>query len=302
MKCLYIIIFLIHFPIFSHTIIFKDLKVVQGIVYKQDNSYVYFHSNKGEKKVSKDSVGKIIVQDISDTETLKKLLGKVKHDFPDYKPSEKKSLQISENMVDIEIVSIKEILAEIEKEEEERMKKEQKLLRENKRIESQSKHKDAILKALILPGWGHVKLNKENQGYMYGSLFAILTFATSYQNYKADLAHRTYDSTVSNGLVTSFLFNPASSKENSMIGYTYTRIQDAKAYHSYEEILQIRNNFALGMLSVYLIQLAHCYYTGRVGEGITKETRRITINMNLSKDTFNKNTEIFTSFGITFQY
>lgn len=133
-------------------------------------------------------------------------------------------------------------------------------------------------------------------------LFAILAFATSYQHYKADLTHRNYDSTVSNGLTSSLIFNPSFSKENSLIGYAYSRMQDARAYHSYEETLQIRNSIAIGMLSVYLIQLAHCYYIGKVEEDSTKETRQVTLHMNLSKDTFHKNTETFTSFGIPFHF
>ena len=75
-----LVLFLFSIPLFSHTIVFKDLQVLKGIVYKQDDSYIYFKTE--DVKVRKDAIGTIVIQDIKDDSVLKKLLKKVKEKFP----------------------------------------------------------------------------------------------------------------------------------------------------------------------------------------------------------------------------
>ena len=118
-----LVLFLFSIPLFSHTIVFKDLQVLKGIVYKQDDSYIYFKTENGNKdvKVRKDAIGTIVIQDIKDDSVLKKLLKKVKDKFPNYKQPAKdspsKDSPPQEDLADVEIQNINSLLVEIEEDE-----------------------------------------------------------------------------------------------------------------------------------------------------------------------------------------
>ena len=58
----------------AHTVILKDLKVLYGIVASIDGQFITLNSDKGPKKIRKDLVGKIIIQEVKDETALKKFL------------------------------------------------------------------------------------------------------------------------------------------------------------------------------------------------------------------------------------
>ena len=68
----------------AHTVILKDLKVLYGIVASIDGQFITLNSDKGPKKIRKDLVGKIIIQEVKDETALKKFLKKVKEANPGY--------------------------------------------------------------------------------------------------------------------------------------------------------------------------------------------------------------------------
>ena len=50
----------------AHTVILKDLKVLYGIVASIDGQFITLNSDKGPKKIRKDLVGKIIIQEVKE--------------------------------------------------------------------------------------------------------------------------------------------------------------------------------------------------------------------------------------------
>ena len=101
----------------AHTIIFKDMKVVYGIVSSQDGSYIYMMSDTGKKQIRKDLVGKIIIQDIKDDTVLKKFLKKVREAYPAYVAPSPSEPPPSKTIEDVEYESAKILISEIEEEE-----------------------------------------------------------------------------------------------------------------------------------------------------------------------------------------
>jgi len=119
MKKIFLFVWLfVHSSLFAHTIILKDLKVLYGMVTSIDGQFITFNSEKGPKKIRKDLVGKIIIQEVKDDGTLKKFLKKVKEANPNYvAPSESAPPPPPSTYIeDIVFENAKNLLAEIEEE------------------------------------------------------------------------------------------------------------------------------------------------------------------------------------------
>lgn len=240
-------IFLVFFfsasSLFSHTIFMRDLKVIYGIVYSQDGQYVYFNSNDGKKKLRKDTISKILIQDVTDETTLKSILKKVKRDNPGYVSPNLNEPPPSTNIVNLEVESTKFLLAEIEEEERVLVVKE--------------KGRTAVLRSLYLPGYGEYTIGKERTGIVYGSLFGSAIAAAAFFHSRAQSSYGKYSSTVSDNVKYAYIYNPYFSEQRSIAYFGFSLMQQSAAYNDYERRIAARNTFMGAALSIYLIQIFH---------------------------------------------
>ncbi len=254
MKQIFIITFFLYsIPLFSHTLIFRDLQVVKGIVYKQDNSYVYFKTENGNKdvKVRKETIGSIIIQDITDNAVLKKLIKGIKDKYPNYKPPAKDS-PMQEGIADIEIQNVGFLVAEIEEDE--------------KLNTIKLKRRDALFKSILFSGLAHFELDRKTWGYFYSGTFLVLTIGAIYQNQKLNEELSKYEKNVSNNLFLSFLYNPNFNEHRGINASLFSSQLDQNAFKNVEAMEASRNQLAIGAGAIYLIQIAHTYLIGKSSE------------------------------------
>ncbi|WCL47785.1 hypothetical protein [Leptospira sp. GIMC2001] len=245
---IFIILFFFNSNLFSHTLFMKDLNIIYGIVYKQDSDHVYLNSSNGSKKIPKDNIAKILVQDIKDEDKLKKILIKVRKEFPQSSKSEKTVQKIPEPSTtykDIEIESAKNILAEIEVEEK------------------QIIHENSIFRSLVLPGWGHFYNKNDNWGYFFSSAFMLSLGATVHGSMEVNRAESNYQSTVNEVSTTAILINPNFRRDTSLVHYIYAiqRVESSSQGISRAQINQ--RNTMISVLGIYMIQVAHNYFTSK---------------------------------------
>ncbi len=242
-KILSAVFFLSASSVFSHTIFMRDMKVVYGIVYSQDGQYVYFNSQEGKKKLRKDTISKILIQDVTDETTLKSILKKVKRDNPGYVSPNLNEPPPSTNIANLEVESTKYLLAEIEEEERVLVIKE--------------KGRTAVLRSLYLPGYGEYTIGKERTGIVYGSLFGSALAAAAFFHSRAQSSYSKYTGTVSENVKYAYIYNPYFSEQKSIAYFGYSLMQQNIAYHDYEKRIATRNAFGAAALGIYLIQIFH---------------------------------------------
>ncbi len=288
-----LVLFLFSIPLFSHTIVFKDLQVLKGIVYKQDDSYIYFKTENGNKdvKVRKDAIGTIVIQDIKDDSVLKKLLKKVKDKFPNYKQPAKdspsKDSPPQEDLADVEIQNINSLLVEIEEDE--------------KLNTIKLKRRDALFKSFLFPGLGHFELERKAPGYFYAGTFLAFTLGAIYQNQKMNEEFSKYEKSVSTNLYLSFLYNPNFIESKAINSYLLSYQLDRAAFQNFENAEGIRNQIAAGAVAVYLIQIVHTYLIGKTSE-MEIDKRKTSLNIYTSRESFFGNEGFFAKIQYTIVY
>lgn len=229
----------------AHTIIFKDLKVVYGIVSSQDGSYIYMMSDTGKKQIRKDLVGKIIIQDIKDDTVLKKFLKKVREAYPAYVAPSPSEPPPSKTIEDVEYESAKILISEIEEEEKIQA------LRE--------KSRSAMTNSFLFPGWGQSTLGNPKWGILYASTFLLLTGAVISQEVSARNANSQYKDTVAEGKQFAYLYNPDLTTSKSAEYFLFNYLRETNSYSDFEEKARIRNQYGAGVLGIYLLNLIHTY-------------------------------------------
>lgn len=255
----YILLFLFYLApyglLYSHTIIFKDLQVVYGIVYKQDGQSIYFQTEKGPKVAKKITVARILLQDVQDNDALKKVLKKVKEDNPPRKVEPKPS----DNLADVEVESIKYILAEIEKEEKEQKKKED--LRS-----IHEKNRESMLRAFGFPGWGHLYSGREITGYTYSSLFLLSLGGIISTSLTSERIKKDYNHWNSTALQFAFLNNPVLDTDISTNYFIYSIFAANQKYNEHTRSIHRQNSSVYITLGLYTIQIIHNYLSGKTSE------------------------------------
>lgn len=229
--------------VFPHTIFMRDLKVIYGIVYSQDGQFVYFNSHEGKKKLRKDTISRILIQDVTDETALKSILKKVKRDNPGYVTPNLKEPPPSTNIANLEVESTKYLLTEIEEEERVLVVKE--------------KGRTAVLRSLYLPGYGEYTIGKEKTGIIYGSLFGSALAAAAYFHSRAQSSYSKYTGTVSENVKYAYIINPYFSEQKSTAYFGFSLMQQSAAYHDYEKRIATRNALGAAALGIYLIQIFH---------------------------------------------
>ena len=254
---LQILLYLLGNRLYAHTIITKDLKVLYGNVSSTEGQFILFLSEKGTKKIRKDIVGKIIIQDIKDETLLKKFLKKVKEANPGYvAPSESSPPPPPSTYIDdIVFENAKNLIAEIEEEEKAQALKE--------------KSSTALRKSLIFPGLGQYSLENKKTGIFYGSIFILSLGGLAYSQNLLNHTHSDYKETVSENVKLAYtLYNPLLSDTKSIEFYTYSLLQQQASYKEFQEAGQMRNTFAIIPITIYALQFLHTYWNVRsiVGE------------------------------------
>ena len=233
----------------AHTIIFKDLKVVYGIVSSQDGNYIYMMSETGKKQIRKDLVGKIIIQDVKDDAVLKKFLKKVRETYPNYVAPSRSEPIASKTIEDVEYESAKILISEIEEEEKIQA------LRE--------KSRSAMTNSFLFPGWGQSTLGNHKLGIFYASTFLLLTGASIAQEVVAGNAHSHYKDIVSEGKQFAYLYNRDLVTSKSAEYFLFNYLRETNSYSDFEEKARIRNQYIAGAVGIYLLNLIHTYYEVR---------------------------------------
>ncbi len=136
---------------------------------------------------------------------------------------------------------------------------------------------------------------------IYGGAFIFFVFGTVYQQQRVVAEHKKYDQIVSNGLTTSYLYNPTFLESRSIIGYVYSYQIDKRAYENYLNTQEIRNGLALGAVAVYLAQLIHCYLIGKSAES-ELEGKKASMDFNYRKESFAKKQGIATEIKLNIYY
>ena len=253
---LQILLYLLGNHLYAHTIITKDLKVLYGNVSSTEGQFILFLSEKGTKKIRKDIVGKIIIQDIKDETLLKKFLKKVKEANPGYMaPSESSPPPPSTYIDDIVFENAKNLIAEIEEEEKAQALKE--------------KSSSALRKSLIFPGLGQYSLENKKTGIFYGSIFILSLGGLAYSQNLVDNSHYDYKETVSENVKLAYtIYNPLLSDTKSIEFYTYSLLQQQASYKEFQDAGQMRNTLAIVPIMIYALQFLHTYWNVRsiVGE------------------------------------
>jgi hypothetical protein len=229
----------------AHTIIFKDLKVVYGVVSSQDGKYIYFQSDTGKKQIRKDLVGKIIIQDIKDDTTLKKFLKKVRDTYPNYVPPSPSEPPPSKTIEDVEYESAKILISEIEEEE--------------KILALKEKSRTAMTNSFLFPGWGQSTLGNSKWGIFYGSTFLLVMGAAIAQEVATRNAYSQYKSLVSEGKQFAYLYNPEMDTTKSAEYFLWNYERETNSYTSFEEKARIRNQLVAGSVGLYLLSILHTY-------------------------------------------
>jgi hypothetical protein len=233
--------------VFAHTIIFKDLRVVYGTVTSQTGQYLLFTSDGGNKKVRKDTIGKIIIQDVKDPEMLKKFLKKVKDSYPNYVTPKATELPPSVIVTDIEYESAKILVKEIEEEE---------------RVAAlNAKTRGAILGAFLFPGRGQYLLESPKTGILYGTLFWSLVAGATYQHFQAVSKNELYRKRIASSYRDSFFYNPYLDDARSVEFFLYGNQIHRNIFDDYQSSLNMRNQLIAGAVGVYLVQLFHTMYS-----------------------------------------
>ncbi|MDX1960654.1 MAG: DUF5683 domain-containing protein [Leptospiraceae bacterium] len=241
--------------LYAHTIITKDLKVLYGNVSSTEGQFITFNSDKGPKKIRKDLVGKIIIQDIKDETFLKKLLKKVKEANPGYLAPSESSPPPSTYIEDIVFENAKNLLLEIEEEEKAQALKE--------------KSSAAIRKSLIFPGYGQYYLENKKTGIFYGSIFILSLGGLAYSQNLVNQSYAEYKDTVSQNVRLAYtLYNPFLTDTKSIEFYTYSLLQQQASYKEFQDAGQMRNALAIVPITIYALQFLHTYWNVRsfVGE------------------------------------
>jgi hypothetical protein len=238
--------------LYAHTIITKDLKVLYGNVNSTEGQFITFNSEKGVKKIRKDMVGKIIIQDIKDEVFLKKLLKKVKEANPGYvAPSESSPPPLPSTFVDdIVFENAKNLLLEIEEEE--------------KALALKEKSSSALRKSLIFPGLGQYSLENKKTGIFYGSIFILSLGGLVYSQNLVNQTHSDYKETVSENVKVAYtLYNPLLSDAKSIEFFSYSLLQQQASYKDFQESQELRNTLALVPITIYVLQFLHTYWNVR---------------------------------------
>ena len=232
----------------AHTVILKDLKVLYGIVTSIDGQFITLNSDKGPKKIRKDLVGKIIIQEVKDETALKKFLKKVKEANPGYvAPSESAPPPPPSTYIeDIVFENAKNLLAEIEEEENTQALKE--------------KSSSALRKSLLFPGLGEYSLENKKMGIFYGSIFILSLGGLAYSQTVVNHSHSEYKENISENIRLAYtLYNPLLSESKSVEFYTYSLLQQQSSYKEFQEAGQMRNAIAIIPITIYALQFLHTY-------------------------------------------
>lgn len=161
-KVSFFISFLFLQALYADTIILKNGTRIQGKITNQSTTKIEINVNGQTRIIDKNDISRIefeIPEELKKQEQLKR------------QQEERKKQE------------------ELERQQEEELKKQEE---ERKKL-STDDIKFVYLRSLVFPGWGHYRINKKNQSYLWGGLFWGFLIATGIQTNKTISLQKEYD-------------------------------------------------------------------------------------------------------------
>ncbi len=222
----------------ADTVILKNRTVYKGKVLSQNQKSLMFKTKEGQEiSFQKSAVLKVVYKDLNEVE-VKKVI----------QEEEKKLPEVPVKKVEEEIIpEKKEVVEEVPKPPEPQ--------------EVEKRHWFQITwRSALLPGWGHYKAGRKwEAGIVFvTSLIALNLARQGISNFQS--AESSYKQ---KSLLTPVLFNdPQSSETNLVLSFVY----NSNIYSSFQSEVTNSNN-QIGLLGlVYLLQLSHSVYVGKIWE------------------------------------